>query len=61
MGYQAHNNAIIKTANVYLYIFLLYLYGKYGREYENKALFFIIGGVLMIGLGLGFSKLNKVL
>lgn len=47
--------------NIYLYLFLLYLYGKYGREYENKALFFIIGGVLMIGLGLVFSKLNKIL
>lgn len=61
MGYQANNGGIIKTANIYLYLFLLYLYGKYGREYENKALFFIIGGVLMIGLGLGFSKLNKFL
>jgi hypothetical protein len=52
IGYQTNTTSIIKTANAYLYLFLLYLYGKYGREYENKALFFIIGGVLMIGLGL---------
>lgn len=60
LWHQAHNSSIVKTANVYLYLFLLYLYGKYGREYENKALFFIIGWVLMIGLGLGFSKLNTL-
>jgi uncharacterized membrane protein len=61
IGYQTNTTSIIKTANAYLYLFLLYLYGKYGREYENKALFFIIGGVLMIGLGLWFQKLNKVI
>lgn len=61
LGSINHNNGVIKMANAYLYIFLLYLYGRYGREYENKAIFFIVGGLLTIGLGLGFSRLSKTL
>ncbi len=61
MGYQHANTGLVKAANIYLYLFLLYLYAKYGREYQDKALFFIVGGVLMIGLGVWFSKLNRIL
>ena len=61
LSHTTNNKWLKSLMNIYLYLFLLYLYGKYGREYENKALFFIIGGVLMIGLGLWFQRLNKVI
>lgn len=61
LWYKNQNNAIIRTANVYLYLFLLYLYGIYWRQYQDKALFFIVGGILMIALWVWFSKLNSIM
>lgn len=61
LWYKHHNTLVIRMANIYLYVFLLYLYGRYGWEYENKAIFFIWWGILMIALGVWFSKLNKAL
>ncbi len=61
LGYYKSNSFLSKSAMVYLYIFLLYLYGIYWREYQNKALFFIIWWVLMIWLWVWFSKLHTFL
>ncbi len=55
------NKGISKISTAYLYIFVLYLYAKYGRNYGDKTLFFIGWWVLMMWLGYGFSKINKLL
>ncbi len=56
---QAKNIFLENAAKVYLYIFLMYLYGKYGRWYGSKTLFFIVGWILMITLWVWFKKIGK--
>ena len=60
-GYKFENVKIISRTNNFLIIYLLLNYLRWGWTYYDKALFFIIGGILFICLGIFLENKKNVL
>jgi uncharacterized membrane protein len=58
-GYKFENVKLINLSTTLLIIYVLTTYCRWGWSFFNKALFFILGGVILIGLGLYLERKKK--
>lgn len=58
-GYKFENGNIIAVSNWMLTIYLLVNYCRWGWSYMDKSLFFILGGIVLLSLGLFLEKKRK--
>lgn len=58
-GYKFENERIINTANRMLTIFLIVNYCRWGWNFMDKTLFFLLGGISLLALGLFLEKQKK--
>ena len=58
-GYKFENGAIIAITNWMLTIYLIVNYCRWGWSFMDKSLFFILGGILLLTLGLFLEKRRK--
>lgn len=55
-GYKFEKVSLINLSNFFLLIYLLTVYCRYGWNYMDKTLFFLIGGVGLVSLGIFLEK-----
>lgn len=58
-GYKFENINIVGTANWMLIIYLTVNYCRWGWNYMDKSLFFLLGGICLLSLGLYLEKKRK--
>ncbi len=58
-GYKFENEKIIGTTNFLLLIYIITNYCRWGWSFMDKALFFILGGLLLLSLGFYLEKKKK--
>ena len=55
-GYKFEKVSLINLSNFFLLIYLLTVYYRYGWNYIDKTLFFLIGGIGLVSLGIFLEK-----
>ena len=55
-GYKFEKVSLINLSNFFLLIYLLTVYCRYGWNYIDKTLFFLIGGIGLVSLGIFLEK-----
>lgn len=55
-GYKFENISLINLINFFLLIYILSVYCRYGWNYIDKTLFFLIGGIGLVSLGIFLEK-----
>lgn len=58
-GYKLQKINLVGRANFFLLIYIAVLYFKIGFEYLDKALFFLLGGGILLGLGIYLEKQKR--
>lgn len=58
-AYKTENVTLINQNNFFLLIYILGIYCRYGWSYLHKSIFFTIGGILLISLGIFLEKQKK--
>lgn len=58
-GYKFENNGIIGLTNWFLIIYLTINYCRWGWDSMDKALFFILGGISLLALGMFLENKRK--
>jgi len=58
-GYKFEHNGIIVLTNSFLIIYLTVTYCRWGWDMLDKSLFFMIGGIGLLGLGIYLEKRRK--
>ena len=59
IAYKTENIPKINQNNFFLLIYILSIYCRYGWSYLHKSIFFTIGGILLISLGIFLEKQKK--
>lgn len=59
IAYKTENIPKINQNNLFLLIYILSIYCRYGWSYLHKSIFFTIGGILLISLGIFLEKQKK--
>lgn len=57
-GYTNNNSSVIRSWNLYLYGFLVYIYIRHWYGYINNFIFFLIGWILLIILWVFYKRIN---
>lgn len=55
-GYEFENVSLINMNNFFLLIYLLCVYCRYGWNFLDKTLFFLLGGIGLLALGILLEK-----
>lgn len=55
-GYKYENVSLINLSNFFLLIYILSVYCRYGWSFMDKTLFFLIGGIGLVSLGIFLEK-----
>ena len=58
-GYKFENISLINLSNFFLLIYILSIYCRYGWSFIDKTLFFLIGGIILLGCGIYLEKRKK--
>lgn len=58
-GYKFKKQSLVNQATFFLTVYVISTYCKFGWTYLNKTLFFLIAGVILIGLGYITEKKRK--
>lgn len=59
-GYKLQKINRVNLANLFLLFYIAVLYFKIGFNYLDRALFFFLGGVILIGLGIYLEKQKNI-
>lgn len=60
-GYKFENVKLINLSTSFLIVYLIMTYCRFGWNYLDKALFFILGGICLLSLGIFLEKKKKEL
>ena len=60
-GYKAQNTGLVTRANYFTLIYISVLYFKISYHLLDKALFFFLGGVILLSLGIYLEKQKRSL
>jgi len=55
-GYKYENVSLINLSNLFLLVYILCIYSRYGWNYLDKTLFFLLGGIGLVTLGILLEK-----
>lgn len=58
-GYKFENEKLINLSTTFLIIYLTTTYCRFGWSFLDKTLFFILGGISLLGLGIFLEKKKK--
>lgn len=58
-GYKLQDTRLAGRANIFLLIYIAVLYFKIGYQYLDKALFFLLGGAILLGTGIYLEKQKR--
>lgn len=58
-GYKYENISLINLSNLFLLIYLLSVYCRYGWNYIDKTIFFLLGGIGLVSIGIFLEKGKK--
>lgn len=59
-GYKYENVSLINLVNIMLIIYVLSTYCRFGWSFMDKTIFFFIGGVVLISMGLFLEKYKRL-
>ena len=59
-GYKYENVSLINMINSMLIIYVLATYCRFGWSFMDKTLFFFIGGVVLIAMGIFLEKYKRL-
>ena len=60
-GYKFENSKLIAKMNLFLIIYILVNYCRWGWSFMDKTLFFILGGLLLLFVGIALEKRRKLI
>jgi len=60
-GYKAQNTGVVTGANYFTLIYISVLYFKISYNFLDKALFFFLGGVILLSLGIYLERHKRSL
>ncbi len=58
-GYKTQNTSAVAGANSFILAYISVLYFKISYNFLDKALFFFLGGVILLSLGIYLEKQKK--
>jgi len=60
-GYEFEKVRLVDLSTTFLMLYVITIYCRWGWSFFDKALFFLLGGALLIGLGFFLEKKKKTL
>lgn len=55
-GYKFEKTSLVNLSNLFLLIYILCIYSRYGWSYIDKTLFFLLGGIILLAVGVYLEK-----